>query len=248
MKAAERGERELQSLFATARYWPRGGFFTLASARRFTQAAASRVRPGDQVLDLGCGRSASYRPYIEALGARWRGADLHLGAPDSDPAYRQVINNHLAFDDRQFDAVMTFHVIEHFTDPEAMFAEVARMLKPGGHFSGAVAFWEMEHESFFHLTRLGVQELLKRHGFECLELQASTHTGPISLAQRFFGGDGLIVTGSLRLSLRSMILCNLNWMPFLVVSVLEALRRLVLRRRRNPFADCSTIYFHARRL
>ena len=41
---------------------------------------------------------------------------------------------HLPFADASFDIVVSVWVLEHLETPENVFAEVARVLKPGGHF------------------------------------------------------------------------------------------------------------------
>jgi hypothetical protein len=42
-------------------------------------------------------------------------------------------------------------------------------------------------------------------------------------------------------------MCNLNWLPFIVANLMELTRRLVLGRHYDPFKDCATLYFFARK-
>lgn len=52
-----------------------------------------------------------------------------------------------------FDVVVADAVLEHIPDPGLAFAEIARVLKPGGVFVGYVAFMECFHEiSYCHLS------------------------------------------------------------------------------------------------
>jgi len=63
-------------------------------------------------------------------------------------------------------------VLEHLYDPFRATAEIARVLAPGGAFVGSVAFLEPFHaRSYFHMTHLGLEEVLRRAGFEATEIQ-----------------------------------------------------------------------------
>lgn len=236
---------EVDALFAGVRYWPRGLFFSSKSHKQFMLDLRKYTRPGGRCLDLGCG-SGRYKPFIEAHGLEWYGADV-MDPEQPQPNYRKVADNRIGFDDEFFDVVCTFNVIEHFTHPLQMFAEIRRVLTPGGVFCGACAFWEREHESFFHLSHLGLSELLKQFGFELVSLVPSEYSGLVLVAQRFLGGDGRISHVSKRARLSSTLLCNLNWIPFTMINALEFLRRTLARGSSHPLKDCATLYFYARK-
>jgi len=108
----------------------------LASGDQFDVVVERRLTPDSAVLDLGCGRTGG----IERL---WRTARLAVGLdPDlqSLAERRQGMpvlqggGDHLPFADAAFDMVVSVWVLEHLETPEHVFAEVARVLKPGGHF------------------------------------------------------------------------------------------------------------------
>lgn len=96
------------------------------------------VRPGEHVLDLGCGEgwfcAELARAGAHAIGvdvaseplrrgrARWSDLDLRLVEPDAP----------LPFADAQFDAVWAGEVIEHVADTAAWLSEVRRVLRPRG--------------------------------------------------------------------------------------------------------------------
>jgi SAM-dependent methyltransferase len=89
-----------------------------------------------RVLDLGCGRGGVMELF-------WRDARLSVGL---DPDLHSLAENRtgmplaggqgdgLPFPARTFDLVLALWVLEHLPRPAAVFAEVSRVLRPGGHF------------------------------------------------------------------------------------------------------------------
>jgi SAM-dependent methyltransferase len=120
-------------------------------------------RPGRlDVLDWGCGRAAYRGPIRDVLGHRYVGVDV--GGRDAD--VRADVHR-LPFRDASFDHVVTNAVLEHVMDPVAAVREVARILRPGGVFSGSVAFLEPQHHgSHFHLTADGVAHVVDAAGLQ----------------------------------------------------------------------------------
>jgi ubiquinone/menaquinone biosynthesis C-methylase UbiE len=106
------------------------------------------IRPGMRVADIGCG-FGPLRPVIEKLGAEWVGVDPFA----TDPTFTVASAEDLPFPDATFDVVIMHAVLEHIPDVSRAFAEVARVLKPGGVFTGYSAFMECFHEiSYNHLS------------------------------------------------------------------------------------------------
>jgi SAM-dependent methyltransferase len=100
------------------------------------------LRPGDRVLDLGCGAG---RHAFEAArrGGVVTAVDLDLGelkhvrdVGDAEPsACAMPVNGdalRLPFPDATFDRVIASEVMEHIGDDGATARELARVLRPGG--------------------------------------------------------------------------------------------------------------------
>ena len=108
----------------------------LSSGDQFDVVVERRLTADAAVLDLGCGRTGGIERF-------WRQARMAVGIdPDLQSlAERQAAclsyrrgGDHLPFADATFDMVVSVWVLEHLETPELVFAEVARVLRPGGHF------------------------------------------------------------------------------------------------------------------
>jgi len=96
------------------------------------------ARPGERVLDLGCGDGALTVKLVES-GADVVGADaspeLLAAAAARGLAVRLMDGRALAFEG-EFDAVFTNAALHWMRDLDAVVAGVARALAPGGRFVG----------------------------------------------------------------------------------------------------------------
>lgn len=77
---------------------------------------------GKRILDLGCGDQHLSEP-IRARGAHYRGIDIK-------ECNLEIEKFPLA--DKSFDIAISLALIEHLFDPGHFFAEINRVLKPGG--------------------------------------------------------------------------------------------------------------------
>jgi ubiquinone/menaquinone biosynthesis C-methylase UbiE len=103
---------------------------------RFSDVIHEYVRAGDIMLDAGCGSGRVFRYHFDET-QRPRlivGVDVTSEPRTNaniDAAARADLGA-LPFHDETFDIAISSHVAEHLTQPERVFAELARVIKPGG--------------------------------------------------------------------------------------------------------------------
>lgn len=88
---------------------------------------------GERVLEVGCGRGHLTKRLNE-WGVDAVGIDANPNAAEFavTAGVVHMFAEHLEFGDRSFDKVVSIHAIEHIPDIEGAFAEIGRVLKPGG--------------------------------------------------------------------------------------------------------------------
>jgi SAM-dependent methyltransferase len=140
------------------------------------------IRPGDRVLDLGCGRGYWAGKAAEA-GAEVVAYDLKPERIDRAAIrYPQVTfvqgsADDTGLEDESFDVVLLLSVLEHTAEPERVIAEISRVIRPGGRLALTTdmfdderwqpsrerhaARWDVRH--FFARDEIG--DLLHRNGF-----------------------------------------------------------------------------------
>lgn len=148
--------------------------------------ALSEVRPGDRVLDVGCGAGC----FLEL--ARTRGAAA-VGIETAPSARAQAISRGFPVYDlevedasrivgREFDVVCAFQVLEHVSEPVAFAKALASCLRQGGKLILAVPNaegsmrWLKDQSSELpphHLsewTATAIEALAERLGLEVLDM------------------------------------------------------------------------------
>ena len=106
---------------------------------------AARLRPGERVLDVGCGYGTLTIEAAERVAPSGRTVGVDISAAMLEPARQRVATAALdnvellqadaqvhAFETGSFDTVISRFGTMFFEDPEAAFSNLARALRPGG--------------------------------------------------------------------------------------------------------------------
>ncbi len=106
-----------------------------------------------RLVDLGCGRAplyGTYRPHVSSVTCVDWAQSLH-----DNPYLDSLVdlNSPLPFDDASFDTVILSDVLEHLAEPQLIWAEMARILAPGGRVLLNVPFLYRIHEAPYDYAR-----------------------------------------------------------------------------------------------
>ena len=189
---------EAEHHFATlAEVWDRQAEALDASMGQHGTAArrALSARPGERVLDLGCGPGLSAVALGAAVGPqgwvaavdvvpemaaaaqrRLSAADVHGVAVAADVGTADLVA--VAGAGEPFDAAHSRFGLMFFPDPKAAFANIFRALHPGGRLAGSV--WQhLDRNPWMMLTTATAMQIL---GIERPPLPGPGTPGPFSLA------------------------------------------------------------------
>ncbi len=101
--------------------------------RIFESRVASTLKAGDTLLDAGCGRTAPVLSKYRGIAGRLIGVDL-VDPKDVTGAieYFKADLAALPLPDESVDLIISRSVFEHLVDPDSVYREAERVLKPGG--------------------------------------------------------------------------------------------------------------------
>lgn len=135
------------------------------------------VSDGEKVLDVGCGNGT----LISGIS---RLAKIHAFGVDISPKmidecrvrhphidFQVSVADELPFDDNEFDVVTMCCVLHHLDEPQKFFAEVRRILKPGGRLIVSDPWYPPPLKQFaewvvFPIHNAGDKQLFTRSEFK----------------------------------------------------------------------------------
>lgn len=173
--------------------WRLGGAEKISTERNKTLTfnrwliKIEKYRPIGKILDTGCAtgffletaRKRGWLPYgVEISEYSAKIAQKKFGACVFTGS---LIEAH--FDDREFDAVTAFDLIEHLNSPEEFLVEVFRILKPGGVIAICTINAEslsyklmgmnwphFKPEHLYYFSPVSIKKMLHKSGFKTLRI------------------------------------------------------------------------------
>jgi SAM-dependent methyltransferase len=124
-----------------------------------------------RMLDCGCGKVPFYEMYRKHVSSL-----TCIDWNDTGYSDRTVdLSGPLPFEPASFDTVLLSDVLEHIAEPEALMAEIARVLAPKGSLILTVPFLYHVHEAphdYYRYTRFALRKLCDDSGLDVRELSA----------------------------------------------------------------------------
>lgn len=123
------------------------------------------------VLDAGAGSQTYASIFSRQI---YESADFEQVDKYYKPSTYVCDLSKIPVEDNRFDAVVFTQVLEHLPEPQAVLAELNRVLKPGGRMFLSAPLFYQEHEQpydFYRYTQFGLKYMLERNGFKILEMR-----------------------------------------------------------------------------
>ena len=150
------------------------------SGRDFIAQLVASVGPGDVLLDLGCGEGKLCQQLPPAV--HYVGLDRYAGEQRNE--YKDwTMRPSVLGDVHQLPlasgickTVALMHVLEHARAPAQVFAEISRVLQPGGHLFMDVPFMHEIHHAphdYYRYTPYALTDLAQTAGLAVVEIRPS---------------------------------------------------------------------------
>lgn len=127
-----------------------------------------------RLLDLGCGKVPYYEAYKDHVAdivcVDWE-LSFH-GNQHID--FACDLTKPLPFKTGEFDTVLLLDVLEHVPNPQEVWCEIARILRPGGKLILTVPFYYWLHEQphdYYRYTEFALRRFAENVGISVLELE-----------------------------------------------------------------------------
>lgn len=198
--------------FPPERLAPLDQFHTRGLAATTDLARMSEIRSSDRVLDVGSGVGGPARFLAATCGCEVVGVDLsepfteaarylteRTGQPAEQVSFETGNALDLRFEDDCFDAVFLQHVAMNIADRAGLYAEIQRVLKPGGRFAtfdilraaGEPHYplpWARTPETSCLLTERETRDAIEAAGFRVRVWHDDTEAARAWFAQAFAAG------------------------------------------------------------
>ncbi|MBL8173752.1 MAG: class I SAM-dependent methyltransferase [Bryobacterales bacterium] len=167
---AARGERDMRMSAVEKYFVNRPGHAANVARHALDLVARTPIEKGEAYLDVGCGTGAAAREVAARFGLRVTGVDIDpaqiaeaaRGLAQPNLTFLTMDATRLAFPNASFDVVATSKATHHIPDWERAIAEMARVLRPGGHLIYSDLVLPVAPRQLPSSSRL--EAVAKRHG------------------------------------------------------------------------------------
>jgi SAM-dependent methyltransferase len=109
----------------------------ISKSDRFRELVVPRLKPGMDMIDLGCGRGLESAIRYKELTRHSYGLDISEAVFENDTIHEPLLGSvyDIPLPNGSVDIAVNQELLEHLEFPEKMFREVSRILRPNGIFA-----------------------------------------------------------------------------------------------------------------